>query len=71
MDIALLPTYPNRGICTYLMQALQTEAARSGKEVQVYVQATNPAQYLYQRLGFVTVSEPGIYLEMRWRPAEA
>ena len=71
VDIALLPTYPNRGIGTYLMQALQTEAARSGKEVQVYVQATNPAQYLYQRLGFVTVSEPGIYLEMRWRPAEA
>lgn len=71
MDIALLPTYRKRGIGTYLMQALQAEAARSGKEVHVYVQATNPAQRLYQRLGFVAEGEPGIYFEMRWRPEGA
>ena len=71
VDIALLPACRNQGIGAYLIQALQAEAARSGKEVHVYVQATNPAQRLYRRLGFVAEGEPGIYFEMRWRPEEA
>lgn len=69
LDIALLPAWRKRGIGTQLIQSLQAEAAQAGIGVQLFVQATNRSQHLYQRLGFVPVDEPGVYLEMRWQPA--
>ncbi len=68
VDIALLEDWQGRGIGTALIQALQAEAAASGRVVRLHVLATNRAQRLYQRLGFVTQGEPAVYLAMTWPP---
>ena len=66
VDIALLPEHRNTGIGTRLVQSLLDEAAGTGKSVRLHVVTTNPAVRLYQRLGFSTVDDNGIYLEMNW-----
>jgi ribosomal protein S18 acetylase RimI-like enzyme len=68
IDIALLPQYRNAGIGTHTLVNLQAEAARNGQSMHLSVQPTNRAQRLYQRLGFVEVGKPGVYLQMRWAP---
>ncbi len=70
VDIALLPEVRGHGIGGKLIRELQEEAAREGKAVRLTVVRNNPALRLYERLGFVTVGDDGIYLEMLWR-AEA
>ncbi len=69
MDIALLPKRRNAGIGTRLIQDLMAEARQAGKPLRLHVESFNPAQRLYQRLGFAQVSESGVYCEMEWRPA--
>ena len=68
MDIALLPEHRGTGIGTTLIRALIEEACRSGLPVHLYVDANNPAQALYRRLGFTPVSDAGIRFEMEWQP---
>lgn len=68
MDIALLPPFRNGGIGTRLVQALQDKARPVGKNIRLYVEGFNPAFRLYQRLGFTTIGEAGLYLEMIWQP---
>lgn len=68
VDISLLPAWQGQGISTALIQALQAEAAASGRSVRLHVLATNRAQHLYQRLGFVAQGEPAVYLAMTWQP---
>jgi ribosomal protein S18 acetylase RimI-like enzyme len=71
MDIALLPEHRGRGIGTRLIEALLERAKASGVPVVLHVEAHNPAQRLYARLGFVDVGEEGVYRELEWRaPAE-
>lgn len=62
LDIALLPAYRGEGLGTHLMQQVITEAAAAGKPVQIHVERFNPAQRLYERLGFERVRDEGIYL---------
>jgi ribosomal protein S18 acetylase RimI-like enzyme len=62
IDISLLPEYRGRGIGSVLIQALLDEAAAAGGTVRLSVARSNPAQRLYQRLGFRTVDSDGIYL---------
>jgi ribosomal protein S18 acetylase RimI-like enzyme len=71
MDIALLPEHRGRGIGTRLIEALMERAQASGVPMTLHVEANNPAQRLYARLGFVDVGEQGVYRELEWRaPAE-
>jgi ribosomal protein S18 acetylase RimI-like enzyme len=71
MDIALLPEFRNAGIGTRLVQDLQAEAQRTGKQLRLYVEMFNRARSLYERLGFRITGESGAYFEMEWQPAVA
>jgi ribosomal protein S18 acetylase RimI-like enzyme len=70
IDIALLPDYRGRGIGTTLISALVAEAAATGKRLSIHVELHNPARRLYERLGFVSVEERGLYLLMEVKPPE-
>lgn len=66
MDIALLPGYRNKGLGTALIRGLLNEADRAHRPVRLHVETFNPALHLYERLGFRSIGESGIYLEMEW-----
>jgi ribosomal protein S18 acetylase RimI-like enzyme len=66
VDIALLRAYRNRGIGGALVGGVQGEAARAGVPVRLSVQHANPAQRLYQRLGFLPVSGDAMHGEWEW-----
>ena len=68
VDIALLSEYRGRGVGRALMQQVISEAHGCGKAVRIHVERNNPALRLYQRLGFVAISEHGIYLLMELVP---
>jgi ribosomal protein S18 acetylase RimI-like enzyme len=68
IDIALLPEHRGAGLGTILLSELLARADTHGHAVELHVEAHNPAQHLYQRLGFSTRDNKGIYLQMR-RPA--
>jgi ribosomal protein S18 acetylase RimI-like enzyme len=66
VDIALLPEHRGEGLGTTIMRDLLDEAAAAGKALSIHVEKFNPAQRLYERLGFVRVGETGAYDLMRW-----
>lgn len=66
VDIALLPECRNAGIGQHLLDTLLARAAVARKPVRLHVMRTNPAQHLYERLGFRRVGEDGMYFEMLW-----
>ncbi|MFQ5935563.1 MAG: GNAT family N-acetyltransferase [Acidiferrobacterales bacterium] len=68
LDIALLPQYRNGGLGGALMQELLDEAAAAGKPLRLHVESFNPAQRLYERLGFAKLETNGVYELMEWRP---
>lgn len=68
IDIALLPAYCKRGIGSQLLCALCAEGAAKQLPVRLHVEQTNPAQHLYQRLGFTRIADEGIYRLMEWKP---
>ena len=68
IDIALLPAYRNQGLGTALMEDLLDEAREAGLPVRIHVEQFNPALRLYQRLGFHTLEDRGVYLFMEWSP---
>lgn len=68
VDIALLPQLRGNGIGTQLIQTLLDEAGHSGKPVVLHVEKHNRARRLYERLGFETVGDTGVYFKMEWRP---
>lgn len=68
IDIALLPEYRNAGTGTILLKGILQEAEQAGKKVSIHVERFNPAMRLYERLGFSTVSENGVYYLMEWVP---
>lgn len=71
MDIALLSEWRGCGAGTALVQRIMTEAAGAGVPVRLWVEHFNPAQRLYQRLGFVHTSDHGPHREYIWRPGQA
>jgi ribosomal protein S18 acetylase RimI-like enzyme len=68
VDIALMPEYRGHGIGTALLTTILEEADATGKTVSIYVEHLNPARRLYERLGFVEVSEEGVYALLERRP---
>ncbi|MEI7607933.1 MAG: GNAT family N-acetyltransferase [Rhodospirillaceae bacterium] len=68
VDIMLLPASRNAGLGSALLLAIQEEARSEGRTVSIHVEKFNPAQRLYQRLGFHPVSEEDVYRLMEWTP---
>ncbi|MDZ4812664.1 MAG: GNAT family N-acetyltransferase [Pseudomonadota bacterium] len=68
MDIALLPRFRGRGIGHCLIEALQAQGAARGIGITLHVEPTNPAQRLYQRLGFALIEQRGVYDFLGWSP---
>jgi len=69
--IELAPDYQNQGIGRKLIRSLLNEAASRGVPVELQVLKVNPAQRLYERLGFVVVGETETHHIMRWTPEHA
>lgn len=68
MDIALFPPFRGQGTGRCLIEALQSEGAARGRDVTLHVEPTNPAQHLYQRLGFTLIEQRGVYDFLGWSP---
>ncbi|WP_223248230.1 GNAT family N-acetyltransferase [Sulfurirhabdus autotrophica] len=68
IDITLLPEFRRQGIGSNLLQSLMDEAASTNQYVLAHVAQFNPAMHLYQRLGFRSVSDDGMYTRMEWHP---
>lgn len=66
MDIALLGRECGRGIGGVLVRALQALVAQRGQQLTLHVEPANPAQRLYQRLGFRLIENRGIYDFLGW-----
>ncbi|HEX8473263.1 MAG TPA: N-acetyltransferase [Pyrinomonadaceae bacterium] len=65
LDIAILTEHQNSGIGTYLLHQLIAEADASGKTMRHTVYKDNTgAQRFYERLGFASTGEVGMYLFM-------
>lgn len=67
LDITVLHEHRGKGIGTRLVRELQNEAAESGRSLRIFVESFNPAQDLFQKLGFEVVADPGINLRFEWR----
>lgn len=67
LDIAVLPERRRAGVGTSLIQELVSEAGKSEKTVQIYVEAFNPSLRLFERFGFSRVAEEGLNLLLEWR----
>lgn len=65
IDIALLPEFRGRGIGTALLEGILEEGQASGRPVTIHVERFNPALRLYERLGFRTIEDKGVYLLMK------
>lgn len=68
IDIALFPAYRGNGIGSSLLDDILVYAKKINKRVEIYVEATNPAKRLYDRLQFKTIEVGDIYLKMEWLP---
>ena len=71
VDVALLPAFRHRGVGTALLRRLFAEGAARGIPVTIHVEIFNPARALYERLGFESCGEQGVYVLMAWRPPAA
>jgi ribosomal protein S18 acetylase RimI-like enzyme len=66
VDSAVSTAFRGRGVGSSLLNSLQVEAAQSGQVLCLRVARGNPAQRLYERLGFREVAGDEIYVEMAW-----
>lgn len=66
IDISLVPERCGSGIGSAVICAVFAQARASGKRVQIHVERFNPAQRLYQRMGFCLVEDKGVYLFLEW-----
>lgn len=71
VDIALLPEYRGRGIGTFYLKKLASEAALARKPLRLHVFKGSRPWGLYERLGFVKIEEHGPYEHLEWSPEAA
>lgn len=68
MDIALLPEHRRRGLGTAVMTDILAEGDATHRVVSIHVERNSPALGLYERLGFHTAADRGVYLFMERDP---
>ena len=66
VDNTLLPEYRGAGIGSAILRDLLAEALAIGKPLMLQVRFDNPAQRLYQRMGFQLIDEEFPYHQMMW-----
>jgi ribosomal protein S18 acetylase RimI-like enzyme len=69
LDIALVADLRGQGIGSDCLRHVQRRAAAAGLDVELQVVHGNPAQRLYERLGFRNVGERGVRQAMAWSPS--
>lgn len=71
LDVSLLAEHRGRGIGTYLIRRLQSQARRAKLPVHHSVEVANEgARRLYERLGFKAVETCGLHIAMEWIPPD-
>jgi GNAT superfamily N-acetyltransferase len=68
VDLALLPEYRGRGVGTLLLRKLQEQATAANQPLRLQLIRFNRAVRLFERLGFVRISETGTHFQMEWTP---
>lgn len=68
VDIALAPSCCGQGIGSLLLRHILVNASSAQRRVSLHVALDNPAQRLYQRLGFVADACDGASWHMIWHP---
>jgi GNAT superfamily N-acetyltransferase len=68
LDISLIAELRGQGIGTNCLLRVQERAAAAGLDVELQVVAGNPAQHLYERLGFRSIGDSGVRQAMVWKP---
>jgi len=66
VDITLLANFQGQGIGATLLKDLQQKAGKVGLPVRLSVFEGNPAQRLYERMGFHPIACTGPYTIMKW-----
>ena len=69
LDISLVAELRGQGIGTDCLRRVQRRAAAAGLDVELQVVHGNPAQRLYERLGFRNIGTGGVRQAMVWRPS--
>jgi ribosomal protein S18 acetylase RimI-like enzyme len=67
MDIALVAEQRGCGIGSALLHELMDEARATNRQLTLHVEPDNPAQRLYQRLGFSLIEHRGVYDFLGWK----
>jgi ribosomal protein S18 acetylase RimI-like enzyme len=70
IDITLLPEWRGQGLGCRILDDVLDEAAATQRTVSIHVEIFNPAQHLYERLGFVPIETRGLYRLMQWTPLQ-
>jgi ribosomal protein S18 acetylase RimI-like enzyme len=70
VQIHIEAPYRSRGIGTMLIKDLLHDARAKTKRVSLSVVKHNPAQTLYERLGFKVIGEDETKLHMRWKASD-
>ncbi len=65
IQIQILPQFQGKGIASRLIDQLVSTAHESSIDVVLSVLKVNPARSLYERLGFIVVSEDAYSYEMQ------
>jgi GNAT superfamily N-acetyltransferase len=68
VDLALLPAQRSRGVGGSLLRAILDEADGAGVVVSLHVERFNRAIALYERLGFIAVSDDGAHVLLERPP---
>lgn len=71
MDVILIPDSQGHGYGRALLADVLADAANAGMPVDLHVEKFNPALAWYQRLGFETIEDKGVYDLMIWLPPVA
>ncbi len=70
LDISLVAELRGQGIGTHCLRRVQRRAAVAGLDVELQVVRGNPAQRLYERLGFRDIGAGGVRQAMVWKPSK-
>jgi GNAT superfamily N-acetyltransferase len=68
VDIAVTTAHRDAGIGAQLVRGLQEEAKRQKKPLRLQVIRFSRAVPLFERLGFLRISETGTHFQMEWTP---